>query len=144
MTDSDGGFPRRDAHRRIVAVRDLVAMAMAAVVVGAVALTALDLAFAALGLGEFGGVNGWLAAIPTVMLLIEEFRAWRGVPGRLAVAAVGAVVAVGAGLLVAGVAGDLPRLVAGAIGAVTFTAVYAPLWFYGIRFAGGRTGEGVR
>jgi hypothetical protein len=27
------------------------------------------------------------------------------------------------------------------VGAVTFTAGYAVLWYYGIRAAGGRTGE---
>jgi hypothetical protein len=140
---TDGGFPRRDAQRRIVALPDLVGITLAGAVAGAVALVVLDGAFALLGLGDFGRVNGWLAVILPVMLLVEEFRAWRGTRARIAVALVAAVLAVGTGLVIAGLADGLPNLAAGMIGAITFTLVYALLWFYGIRAAGGRAGEDV-
>jgi hypothetical protein len=137
MSDvTDGGFPRRDARRRIVALRDLMAVTLAGAVAGAVALVLLDGLFALAGLGAFGRVNGWLAVILPVMLLVEEFRAWRGVRARLIVALASTVVAVGVGMLAAGIAGDLPGLVSGGLGAVGFTAAYPPIWFYGVRVLG--------
>jgi hypothetical protein len=142
MSDvTSDGFPRRDARRRVVALRDLVAVTVAGAVAGAVVLVLLDALFALLGLGEFGEVSGWLAIVLPVMLLVEEFRAWRGVRARIAVAVFAAVIGVAGGLVVAGLAADLPGIVPGALGAVTFTLVYALLWFHGIRAAGGRTGE---
>jgi hypothetical protein len=138
-------FPRRDSRRRIVNARDLVAMTLAGAVAGAVALLALDGLFALIGLGDFGRVNGWLAVILPVMLLVEEFRAWRGARARIPVALGAAAVAAAAGLLVAGLVGGLPGdppgLVSGALGAATLTVVYSLLWYYGIRAAGGRTDE---
>lgn len=142
MADTtDGGFPRRDARRRIVTLRDLLAVTLAGVVAAGVALAVLDGLFALIGLGGFGRVNGWLAVILPVMLLVEEFRAWRGVRARIGVAFGATLAGVAAGLLVAGLVGDLPGLLAGALGAAAFTAVYAPVWYYGIRAVGGRTGE---
>jgi hypothetical protein len=128
-----------------VNARDLVAMILAGAVAGAVALLALDGLFALIGLGDFGRVNGWLAVVLPVMLLVEEFRAWRGARARVLVALAAAVVAAAAGLLVAGLAGGLPgalpSLVSGAVGAATLAVVYSLLWYYGIRAAGGRTDE---
>lgn len=139
MTDvTSGGFPRRDERRRIISLRDLLAVTLAGVVTGAGALALIDGVFALIGLGDFGEINGWLAAILPIMQLVEEFRAWKGVRWRLGVAPAAAVVAVAAGLVVSGLFGDLPSLLSGAIGAVTFTVVYAPLWFSGVRLAAGR------
>jgi hypothetical protein len=139
------GFPPRDANRRILYARDLLGVVLAGVVAGVVVLLLFDAIFALLGLGDFGRVNGWLAAVLPAMLLIEEFRAWHGVRGRLLVAAAAAAVGAGAGLGAAGLAdglpGDLPALATGAVGAATLAVVYALLWYYGIRAAGGRTGE---
>ena len=104
-----------------------MAMLLAAVVAGAAAVLLLDGVFALLGLGDFGRVNGWLAAILPVMLLVEEFRAWRGVRARIVVALVAAAArAWPSGLVVAGLVGDLPALVSGALGAVAFTAGLRP------------------
>ncbi|GGK21530.1 hypothetical protein GCM10010124_12520 [Pilimelia terevasa] len=133
MTES---FPRRDAHRRIVALTDLLGMQLAGVVAGAAALALFDGLFAVAGLGEFGRVNGWLAVILPVMLAVEEFRAWYGW-GRVWAAA-GAVVAAGAaGLLAAGLVA-WPPLAGGVLGATVTTALFAPLWFYGVRAASAR------
>jgi hypothetical protein len=135
------GFPRRDGQRRIVALPDLLGITLAGAVAAAAAVALLDGLFALVGLGDFGRINGWLAVILPIMLLVEEFRAWRGVRGRIAVALVAAALAVATGLVVAGLVGDLPDLVTGAIGAATFTVVYSLLWFFGIRAVGGRAGE---
>jgi hypothetical protein len=78
------------------------------------------------------------------MLLVEEFRAWRGVPARVVVALSSAVVGVAAGLLCAGLVGGLPGPLAGAVGATAFAVVYALVWYYGIRAARGRTTEDAR
>jgi hypothetical protein len=138
-------FPQRDSRRRIVNARDLVATTLAGAVAGAVALLALDGLFALIGIGEFGRVNGWLAVVLPVMLLVEEFRAWRGARARIPIALAAAVVGAAAGLLVAGLVGGLPGdppgLVSGALGAATLAVVYSLLWYYGIRAAGGRTDE---
>lgn len=143
MTDvTDRDFPRRDSRRRILSLRDLMAITLAGVVAGGAALVLLDGVFALLNLGDFGRVNGWLAVILPVMLLVEEFRAWRGSWVRLVVALASAIVAVGAGLLAAGLAGDLPDLAAGWLGALGFTTVYAPVWFYGVRVLGDEVADG--
>ena len=134
---TSGGFPRRDEQRRIVVLRDLLAVTLAGVVAGAVALVALDLIFSLIGLGDFGEVNGWLAVVLPIMQLVEEFRAWKGTRWRIGVALLAAGLAVVAGLLVSGLAGGLPALFGGAIGAAAATAVYATLWFSGIRLAAG-------
>jgi hypothetical protein len=140
-------FPRRDTHRRIVNARDLAAVSLAGAVAGAVVLVLLDGLFALLGLGDFGRVNGWLAVVLPVMIFVEEFRAWRGAKGRVAVALVAAALGALAGLIVAGLAGalpgDLPRPVPGALAAATLAVVYSLVWYYGIRAAGGRTDDGA-
>jgi hypothetical protein len=142
MSDRSGtSFPRRDAEGRIVAARDLLAMTLAGAVAGAAALLVFDGLFALLGLGTFGDVNGWLAVILPTMLLVEDFRAWRDERVRILVAVVGAALGIGAGLLAAGLAGDLPSLASGSVGAVVFTATYALIWFYGVRVLSGRMDE---
>lgn len=144
MTDvTSGGFPRRDERRRILALRDLLAVTLAGVVTGAAALTLIDLIFSLIGLGEFGEINGWLAVVLPIMQLVEEFRAWKGVRWRIAVALLAAAVATVAGLAVSGLVGDLPPVFSGAIGAATFTIVYAPLWFSGVRVAAAREEGGA-
>lgn len=141
-SEAGSGFPQRDAHRRIVSVRDLLAVTLAGAVAGTLALVVLDGAFALIGLGDFGRVNGWLSIILPVMLLVEEFRAWQGARGRTIVALASAAVGVGVGLLASGLSGDLPGMVAGALGAFAFTVAYVPLWFYGVRLFGGEEAHG--
>ena len=67
--------------------------------------------------------------------------AWSGW-GRLVAAAGAALAASLAGLLAAGLV-DWPALFGGALGATVATALYAPLWFFGVRVASARDGEKV-
>lgn len=126
-------FPRRDAHRRIVALPDLSGMLLAGAVCGVLALAAFDGLFALVGWGRFGETNGWLAVILPLMVAVEEFRAWPGW-GRVLAAAGALAAAAGAGLLAAGLV-DWPPLFGGAVGALVTTALYGPLWFHGVRAA---------
>jgi hypothetical protein len=50
---------------------------------------------------------------------------------------VSAAIAVGLGLVAAGLVGDLPPIVSGGVGAVVAVLGYAPLWFIGIRWLTG-------
>jgi hypothetical protein len=133
-------FPRRDAHGRFVDLRELLGMTLAGLVAGAVVLVVFDALFALAGLGTFGNINGWLAVILPTMFLVEDFRAWRGVRRRVLVAFAAAVVGLGLGLLVSGLASPLPNLFSGGLGAAALTITYVVVWFYGIRTMAGRTG----
>jgi hypothetical protein len=128
-------FPRRDAEGRVVRLADLLAWVVAGLVLGLVVLLVIDGVPALFGLGRFGQVSGWLAGILPVWLFVEEFRAWRGVPGRTGMA-------LGAGLLAgtlgfavaAGTAHALPPLGSGAVGAAISALLYGVLWYMGIRW----------
>jgi hypothetical protein len=140
MTEAQSGFPRRDAEGRILAVTDLLGLALAGLVIGVIALVLFDGVFSMLGLGDFGRASGWLAVILPVWVFVEEFRAWGFGPGRIAAALVGAAVSVTLGLLVAGVLNGLGPLWSGAAAATAFALAYALIWFYGIRWLAHRTG----
>jgi len=144
MTGSTGtpARPYRDADGRFGTLAGLLAMSLAGLVAGAVVLALFDGVFALLGLGDFGRVNGWLAVIVPVMLLVEDFRAWRGERARLVAAPVALAVGVAAGLVAAGLAGAAPPLLSGAVGALVCTLGYAPVWFHGVRAGGRRGGSG--
>lgn len=143
MSDgTDGrGYPHRDEQGRLVGLVDLLGIALAGLVLGVAALLLVEGVLALVGVGRFGQANGWLAAILPVWLFAEEFRAWRGVPGRLACGLVGAAVAIALGALAQGLLQDLPPAVTGAVGAAVAVLGYALIWFYGIRWLGGRTGD---
>ncbi len=130
--------PYRDAQGRLVALGYLLGFALAGYVIGLAVLLLLDGVLAAFEVDRFGRANGWLAAILPVWLLVEEFRAWRGQPGRLLAALVGATVGVGLGGLAAGLASDLPPVASGAIGTAVAVLVYSLIWFYGVRWLGER------
>lgn len=141
MTASrDASFPRRDADGRLATVGDLLGLALAGLVVGLLAVLVFDVGFALLGMGEFGRASGWLAAVVPAWLYIEDFRASRYGPVRIVVALVAVAVAVALGLLVAGLAVELPALVGTACGAAVFTVAYALIWFYGTRWLDRRAG----
>jgi hypothetical protein len=145
MTDgTDGGPARRDSSGRLIRPMDLVGLTLAGLAVGIAALVLFDGGFALVGLGDFGRANGWLALILPAWLFLEEFRAWRDGPARVVAAVVAAAVAVALGLLAAGLAGDLPPLVTGGLGATVAALGYALIWFYGVRWLSHRTGEGER
>jgi hypothetical protein len=129
--------PRRDAAGRVVGLPDLIAAALAYALVNAAGLLLIDGVLALLGLSRFGRSSGWLVLILPGLLFFDELRAWRGFPVRFVVALVAAVVAVGLGLLVAGLATDLPPLVSGGIGALVAVVVYGVIWFPAIRWVTG-------
>jgi hypothetical protein len=140
MTRAQDRFPRRDADGRVVGLPDLLALAVAGLLTGAVVLVVVDGAGALVGWGEFGQASGWLALIlPAWLFIIEELRAWRGVPGRLALAGSGGLLAVALGLLAAGVTPG-PPLVSSGAGAAVATVVYAVYWYQGIRWLDRREG----
>jgi hypothetical protein len=132
---SETTFPRRDADGRVVHLAELLAWVGTGLVVGFVALLAVDGVAALLGAGRFGQLSGWLAGILPVWLFVEEFRAWRAAPARIGMA-------LGCGLLAgvlgfaaaAGVSAALPPLGSGAVGAAISAFLYATLWYVGIRW----------
>jgi hypothetical protein len=140
MTQAQGGFPRRDADGRILAVTDLLGLALAGLVIGILALVLFDGGFALLGAGDFGRASGWLAVILPAWAFVEEFRAWDIGPSRIAAALVGAAVSITLGLLVAGLISGLGPLWSGAAAATAFALAYALVWFYGIRWLAHRSG----
>jgi hypothetical protein len=86
---------------------------------------------------EFGSSSGWLIVILPGLLFFDDFRGWRAYRMRYPVAIVSALVAIGLGLIVAGLVHDLPAMVSGGIGAAVAVLVYAPLWFLGMRWLTG-------
>ncbi|MEJ3748388.1 hypothetical protein WEI85_34525 [Actinomycetes bacterium KLBMP 9797] len=140
MTEAQTGFPRRDADGRLIAITDLLGLALAGLVIGVLAVVLFDGVFALIGLGEFGRASGWLAVILPVWIFVEEFRAWAGGPARIAAALVGAALGLTLGLLVAGVISAAGPLWSGAGAAAAFTFGYALVWFYGVRWLAHRTG----
>mgnify|MGYP001362139424 CR=1 FL=1 len=137
---SSEGFPRRDAEGRISHLPDLIGTAFGGLVIGLLVLVVLDWGFALIGLGSFGGANGWLALILPAWLFVEEFRAWGRGPARVVAAAVAAAVGLTLGLAVAGFVRALPALWAGVTGAGVAVLAYALVWFIGVRWLASRTG----
>jgi hypothetical protein len=132
-------FPRRDADGRVVRLAELLAWVAAGLVIGVVVLLLVDGVSALLGLGRFGRLSGWLAGILPVWLFTEEFRAWRGVPGRAAVAVISGLPALILGFAGAQtIGGVLPPLGAGAVGATIGALLYGALWYVGIRWLADR------
>ena len=135
-------FPRKDADGRVVRLPELSAAAAFGTLVGFVGVLLVDGVFALIGLGRFGQLSGWLAAILPVLLFADEVRAWRGVPGRAGAAGLAAVLALVVGFGASALAaGWLPPVGSGAIGALVGVEIYAALWYVGIRWLAHR---GVR
>lgn len=136
MAERRATFPRRGADGRVERFGDLVVAAVAALVVAFLVLTAFDLLSPLVGIGTYGSSHGWLTAVLAVWLYVEDFRAWRGVRSRVGIM----LIALLLGLLAGGAAAyglatlDLPGLVTGSAGAAVATLVYAPVWFFGIRW----------
>lgn len=139
---SSGRFPRRDEHGRAAGVTDLLALTVAALLTTGVVLVVIGSVGALLGWGSVGDSSGWLALVlPAWLFILEEFRAWRGVSGRFAVAISGGLVAVALGLAAASLAADLPPLLSGGAGAAVASVAYALYWFHGIRWLARREGS---
>jgi hypothetical protein len=139
MAEKRDAFPRRDEHGRVVRLVDLLALMVAGLVAGLVVLLVIDGAGSLVGWGEFGRASGWLVLVLPAFLVIEEWRAWRGVRGRPLVAISGGLAAIALGLLVAGLTPG-PPLVSSGVGAVVAALVYAVYWYHGIRWLVRREG----
>ncbi|RKN48354.1 hypothetical protein [Micromonospora endolithica] len=140
MDEQRSGFPRRDAEGRVATLGDLLGVSLAGLVIGLLALMLFDLVFASFGAGEFGRANGWLAVILPAWLYWEDFRAWEFGAARVVAALTGGLLAVAAGLVVAGLVAGAPPLLSGGLGATVFTLGYAMIWFHGVRWLARRTG----
>lgn len=134
-------FPRRDAQGRVISLAELLFAALGGAVVGLVLLAAVDGVLVLVGLSRFGSASGWLVAILPAFLFFDDFRAWRGTGLRFLVAPVATALALGTGLLAAGVASSLPALFSGAIGAAVAVGVFSVIWFVGIRWLTGHRGH---
>jgi hypothetical protein len=142
MSDVQERFPRRDENGRAVGLADLLALTLGYLVLTAVVLLAIDGISALFGWGSLGSSSGWFTLIlPAWLFILEEFRAWRPVHGRLALALSGAVVAVGLGLAGASLAADLPPLLSGGAGAAVASVAYALYWYHGVRWLARREGS---
>lgn len=131
-------FPRRDADGHVGYFRDLVVAVVVALVLGFVALTIIDAVSGISGISGFGSSSGWVAGILAAWLFVEDFRAWRGTRLRIAIAALAVLVGIGVGGTVAWGLGQLltggTALLDGMVGVSVAALLYAPVWFYGIRF----------
>jgi hypothetical protein len=127
---------RKDRSGRAVSLPQLASVALVGTVLGLVAVVVIDGVTALIGADKFGQASGWLAVILPAWIFLDDVRAWRGHSIRFAVALVGAAVALGVGLVIAGLVPGWP-LVTGAIGSVCAVVVYAPIWFLGVRWLTG-------
>jgi hypothetical protein len=134
----DKAVPRRER------LTELLLAAAGGLVIGTVILVIVDGVSAAFGWGRFGQISGWLAGILPVWLFVEEFKAWRAVVTRAAMALVAVFFATPLALAAASLAsGPLPPLGSGVIGAAVGSSAYAVLWFVGIRWLAQRADRGV-
>jgi hypothetical protein len=133
-------FPRRDALGRVDRLSELLVGVVVWLLVALALLLVVEGIAAAFGQG-FGRTSGWIAGVLAVWLFAEEYRAWRPVPARVAVAALGVVVAGTMGGATSGLLSGLPALVSGFVGVAVAALAYAILWFFGVRVLARRSGE---
>jgi hypothetical protein len=141
MSGEDPVLPRRDSNGRAVSLPQLTAAAVAGLVVAFAALVGIDWVLSLMGLSDFGDASGWLALILPALLFFDEIRAWDGHGVRFLVAAVGAAVAIGLGLIAAALANSWPATLSGVVGALVAALFYSAIWFLGIRWLTGASGS---
>ncbi len=138
---SGPSFPRRDANGRIASLGEMLGGVLGNLVLGAIVLAIIDGIVTLAGAGTFGRISGWLAGILMVLMFVDEFRAWRIGSVRIAVAFVGGGFGVLAGVLASIRVGLPNHLFTGLVGVTIAGAIYALIWFYGIRELADRLGE---
>jgi hypothetical protein len=121
--------------KRLTRLTDLIGQCLAGLVISLAGILIIDGVYALLGFGDFGTISGWLALIFPILILVQQFSAARGEPGRVPVAIIGVLVAAGLGLSAAGIFSWLPPIGSGAIGALVATLAYAAIWHVGLAFA---------
>jgi hypothetical protein len=134
-------FPRRDAAGRIASAPDILAGVAFTLIIGVVLVVVIDGIVTLIGRGSFGSFSGWIAGVLTVWMFVEDFRAWKTVPARFAVAIFGAIMAVVLGIGINVAIDALPRVFSGAISVAIASVLYAVIWFFGIRFFADRQTE---
>jgi hypothetical protein len=134
-------FPRKDPDGRIVSLTEFLGGVVFSIVLGVIVLVAVDGIISLLGIGRFGSVSGWLAGILAVWMFVEEFRAWRGVPARVAPLLVAAAVGGLIGAALSARMEALPAVADGAISVAVAALIYAVIWYFGIRYLASRLGE---
>lgn len=137
MTSVAQTTPRRDAAGRVVRLPELVGVAAMFLLLNGVGLIAIDALVMLIGDSAFGDSSGWLVVILPGLLFFDDFRGWRSQRIRFFAGPVAAVVAVGVGLLAAGLLDSQAPIVSGAVGGLVAVLLYCPLWFVGIRWLTG-------
>lgn len=128
--DVSGDRPRTET------LGQLIGTVLAYVVMGAIALAVVDLLFVTAAGGDFGGVSGWVAAVPSVFVFTDQFRRYEG-GSRWAVAIACVVLALGAGIAATVLLPPTwPSLATGGIGGLVAALAYAALWYSGINTYG--------
>jgi hypothetical protein len=127
-----------EESKRLIRLTDLLGQCLAGLVISLAGVLLIDGIYALLGFGEFGKVSGWLAMVFPILVFAQQFTAARGEPGRVLAAIVGVLVAAALGLPAAGLAGGLPPIASGAIGALFATLAYATVWHVGLAVAAGK------
>jgi hypothetical protein len=135
-------YPPRDAEGRIATFGDMIGGVIFGIVICFILLVAIDGLFTLLGAGRFGGVSGWLIGILPVWMFIEDFRAWRGVPARIAVMLIAGALGLLVGVVISAHLTHMRPGFAGSISVTVTCLIYAVLWYFGIRYLANRLGEG--
>jgi hypothetical protein len=135
-------YPPRDANGRVGTLPNILGGVVFGIVICMIVLVVIDGLFTLLGVGKFGTISGWLAGILPVWMFIEDFRAWKGVPGRIAVALAAGVLGLIAGIALSGTLTGLRPAFDGGISVAVACLIYAVIWFFGIRYLASRLGEG--
>src|SRR5262245_29679963 len=99
---STPAVPRRDSHGRVVRVVELIGVAVAYLLLNAVGLALIDGVLSLLSDYDFGTSSGWLLVILPGLLFFDDFRGWRAYRIRYLVAIASALLAIGVGLIAAG------------------------------------------
>ncbi len=135
-------YPPRDANGRVGTLANMAGGVIFGIVICMIVLVVIDGLFTLLGVGKFGTISGWLAGILPVWMFIEDYRAWKGVPARVAVALIAAALGLIGGIALSSTLGALRPAFNGGISVTVACLVYAVLWFFGIRYLASRLGEG--
>jgi hypothetical protein len=133
--------PRRDVSGRLASAGDLLGVAMAAWVGGAVVWLLLEGLVLLLGWSAARSGNGWLVLVPALFLFIDEFKRAGYGPRRVIAALAGVLLGLVAGLLLGGLVTAIhPMPLSGVIGAAGLIIVYCLVWYYGLRWLDHRAG----
>ncbi|GAA1814975.1 hypothetical protein GCM10009682_40110 [Luedemannella flava] len=122
----------------MISLKELVATMIVGLLAGVAILAVFDGLLALIGAGSFGDATGWLAVVLPLMILVEDFRAWRTAGSRRLIAGLAALgLGAGVGLGAAYAANSFANLVSGAVGAAVAVLVYTVVWFVWIRWLTG-------